>query len=282
MSRFCLFVVALAIAFGGLAMASSGEPDSSKPEEPMVHKSGNEIRFQRYCSDAEPYRVQAYAALRSEDGRARALVNFYARRDAVRLDEVFLGMRLVALAVDAGPEWGPAPFSIHMSARSSDRIFVGVEHAGYSANPTPGHGERRAFRTDGGGRTTWLDFVEPTEDATDKSHNWSPEMEVTATELGLTDPDRSVTLALVVAHAQTDAEIRLAGPALWVPERIWSQKPDKPKALGLFGMLNPAEKGSVWRWLRHAARYRHCIDERRYAKRWFREGAIQDRDRSVP
>ena len=209
--------------------------------------------------------------------------DLYARRDAVRLDEVFVGMRLVAMAIDAGPEWAAAPFSIHMRARSGDRMIVGTEYSSYDANPTPGDGERRVFHTDGEGRMAWLDFVEPTEPEkdTDRSYNWSPELELTATELGLTDQDRSATLDLVVAHAQTDEALRLAGSALWVPERIWSQKPDKPKALGLFGMLNPSEKGSVWRWLRHAARYRHCVDERRYAKRWFLEGAIRDGDRAA-
>ena len=34
---------------------------------------------------------------------------------------------------------------------------------------------------------------------------------------------------------------------------------------------NPIDKGSVWAALGNAARYGHCIDERRYAKRWFRE-----------
>ena len=284
MSRFCFVAVALAMALGGLALASSGEPEASEPEEPIVHEPGNDVRFERDCSDAEPYRVQAYAALRSEDGRARALVNLYARRDAVRLDEAFVGMRLVAMAIDAGPKWAAAPVSIYMSARSTDQMIHGAEHARYSANPTPGDGERRAFRTDGSGRMVWLDFVEPTEPEgeTDRSHNWSPDLEVTATELGLTDHDRSATLDLTVAHAQTDAEIRLAGPALWVPEKIWSQKPDKPKALGLFGMLNPFEKGSVWRWLAHRTRYGHCIDERRHAKRWFSEGAIREADRAAP
>ncbi len=283
MSRFCFVAVALAMALGGLALASSGEPEASEPEEPIVHEPGNEVRFERDCSDAEPYRVQAYAALRSEDGRARALVNLYARRDAVRLDEVFVGMRLVAMAIDAGPKWAAAPFSIYMSARSTDRMILGADHARFDANPAPGDGERRAFRTDGGGRMAWLDFVEPTEPEgeTDRSYNWSPDLEVTATELGLADHDRSATLDLTVAHAQTDAEIRLAGPALWVPEKIWSQKPDKPKALGLFGMLNPFEKGSVWRWLAHGTRYGHCIDERRQAKRWFSEGAIREADRAA-
>ena len=284
MYRFCLLGVAFAMASAGGTFASGAGPDAVKADEPIVYEPRNEIRFERYCSDAEPYRVQAYAALRSGDGRARALVNLYARRDAVRLDEVFVGMRLVAMAIDAGPKWAAAPFSIYMSARSSDQMIHGAEHARYSANPTPGDGERRAFRTDGSGRMVWLDFVEPTEPEgeTDRSHNWSPELEVTATELGLTDQDRSATLNLTAAHAQTDAEIRLAGPALWIPERIWSQKPDKPKALGLFGMLNPFEKGSVWRWLAHRTRYGHCIDERRHAKRWFSEGAIREADRAAP
>ena len=255
-----------------LALTSELSADDAKAKESIVHQAGTEVGFHRKCADAEPYRVQAYASLRSDDARGRALVAYYARRDPVRREEVFVGMDLVAMEVEAGRDWGDAPYAVRLDASSGEeRQVMGPDYATYSANPEPGTGEERTFRTDGDGRTAWLDFVEPTEPKgkTDRSYNWSPSLEATATELGLDESDRRVLLGLTLTNGETGAEIRMTGPVLWIPDRVWNQVPPKPRRLGLFGMLNPFDEGSVWTWLSKAARYGHCVDERRYAKRWF-------------
>ncbi len=253
--------------------AEDANPDTARAQDPIVHEAGTVVEFHRKCADAEPYQVAAYAALRSEDDRARALATIYVRRDAVRREEVFVGMRLVALELQAGPEWADAPFAIHLAAKSSASQVTGPGHTTYSANPEPGTGEERAFRADIDGRMEWLDFVEPTdpERETDRAYNWSPMLEATATDLGLNESDRRVALGLTLTHGETGDEIRMTGPALRVPDRVWHQVPPKPRRLGLLATLNPFDKGSVWAALGNAARYGHCVDERRYAKRWFRE-----------
>ena len=277
MTRNGFFAVSLALA---LASGSSGDnalPDA-EVRESIVHKAGTEVGFHRQCADADPYRVQAYASLQSEDGRARALARFYARRDAVRREEIFVGMSLVAMELEAGPEWGDTPYAIRLHASSSTAQVTGHDYTEYSANPAPGMGEQRMFRTDARGSMAWLDFVEPTEPdrKTDRAYNWSPELEATATKLGLHDSDRRVLLGLTLTHGETSAEIRLTGPALWVPDRLWNEIPPEPRTLGLFGMLNPFDEGSVWSWLSNAARYGHCVNERRYAKHWFSETSSAD------
>ncbi|MDE0225518.1 MAG: hypothetical protein OXP28_10320, partial [Gammaproteobacteria bacterium] len=99
----CLFALVPALAGG--SSADDANPDAAESHEPIVHEAGTVVEFHRKCADAEPYRVEAYAALHSEGDRARALATIYARRDAVRREEVFLGMRIVALQLQAGPEW---------------------------------------------------------------------------------------------------------------------------------------------------------------------------------
>lgn len=42
--------------------------------------------------------------------------------------------------------------------------------------------------------------------------------------------------------------------------------------MGLLETLNPFHRGRVWAWLANSARYGHCVEERRYAKRWFLDG----------
>ena len=131
-------------------------------------------------------------------------------------------MDLVAMEVEAGRDWGDAPYAIRLDASFGERQVMDPDYTTYSANPEPGTGEERTFRTDGDGRTAWLDFVEPTEPKgkTDRSYNWSPSLKATATELGLDESDRRVRLGLTLANGESDAEIRLTGLALWIPERV--------------------------------------------------------------
>ncbi|MYE10419.1 MAG: hypothetical protein F4X99_01895 [Gammaproteobacteria bacterium] len=271
MSRNRYLATALLVALTVGSSAAATKLDASEPEEPIVHDAGTEIGFHRECADVERYQVWAFGALRSEGDRARALARLYARRHAVQLDEVFVGLQLVALQVDAGVAWADAPFALRMDAHSTGHRIIGTDHVDYGANPERGVGEILTFGTDVDGRADWLDFIEPAEGEKlfDRRFNHSPQMEVTATELALSDSDRRVTLALTLTHRETGDEIVLTGPAMRVPDRIWNANPPEPRVLGLFQSLNPFDEGSVWRWMAHQARYNHCVDERRHAKRWF-------------
>ena len=148
---------------------------------------------------------------------------------------------------------------------------MGAEHPAYDANPARGEGERRAFRADASGALDWLDFTEP-DDEGDRGiypHNWSPEMETTAAVLRLSDAHRDVALDLVLTQVHSGESLRLPGPMLWIPDRIWHERASKPKTLGLLAVLNPFEEGGVWQWLARGSKYGGCIEERRAAKRSF-------------
>ena len=71
-------------------------------------------------------------------------------------------------------------------------------------------------------------------------------METTAAELALSDSAREVTLELVLTQLGPAEAIRLPGPTLWIPDRIWHERPPKPKTLGLLQALNPFEEGGIW------------------------------------
>ncbi len=89
------------------------------------------------------------------------------------------------MKVAAGSEWGDTSFAIRLDAGSSGREVKGPDYTEYSANPAPGIGEQRTFRTGGDGRMAWLDFVEPTEPEgkTDRSYNWPPSLEASRRDL---------------------------------------------------------------------------------------------------
>ena len=202
-----------------------------------VYRAPDTIQFERHCADAEAYRVQAYAELESEDGLARALVLAYARHDAVRRDDVFIGR---AGEANAGAAW-----AMRMEARSASGGYVGAEHPAYDANPARGEGERRAFRADASGALDWLDFTEP-DDEGDRGiypHNWSPEMETTAAALRLSDVHGDLALDLVLTQVHSGESLRLPGPMLWLPDRIWHERAPKPKTLGLLAALSPFQRG---------------------------------------
>ena len=68
---------------------------------------------------------------------------------------------------------------------------------------------------------------------------------------------------------ETADAVRLAGPTIRIPDRIWLKRPPRPKALGLIAILNPFEPGGLWQRLARGTKYQGCIEERRSAKRRF-------------
>ena len=103
------------------------------------------------------------------------------------------------------------------------------------------------FRADASGAFDWLNFTEP-DDEGDRGtypHNWSPEMETTVAVLRLSDAHRHVALDLVLTATDTGEAVRLPGPKLWVPDRIWHERAPKPKTLGFFAALNLFEEGGI-------------------------------------
>ena len=258
--------VAVALVCAVLVM-----PVGAEESEHRVFRTDETVRFVRKCADATAHQVQAYAELQSGDGRAHALVQVYARHDAVRRGETFIGARLVALRIEAGVAGVGAPWSLRLEARAARGAYVGAEHTHYDSNPARGEGERRAFRTDATGALVWLDFAEPGDEGARGGypHNWSPEMETTAAALGLSDAEREVSLDLVLAEVDSGDELRLRGPTLWIPDRIWHERPPKPKVLGLLAALNPFEPGGIVQTLARGAKYDECLDERRSVKRRF-------------
>ena len=95
------------------------------PSKPVVHASDAEIRFGRKCANADPHRVQAHAWFRAAERRALVLGNVYARRDPTRREEVFIGVLLVGMRLDGGPDWADAPFSIRLEAIAGERRWSG-------------------------------------------------------------------------------------------------------------------------------------------------------------
>ena len=229
------------------------------------------VQFEHKCADAVPRQVQAYAELRSEDGRARALVLLYARRDPVRQPEVFVGARLVAMRLEAGRENGGAKWSVSLEGRTEAAHHVGERHSHYICCPARGEGVRRAFRTDRSGVLDWLDYAEPFEGNSSGGYpfNCSPRMETTAAALGMSPESPTVALELVLTEVDSEHTVRLSAPDVTVPDRIWHELPSKSTTLGQFASFNPFARGGLLWMLARAARYRKCALERRSAKQEF-------------
>ena len=188
---------------------------SAANEDFRAYRADDTIRFERHCADAVQHQVQAWGQIESDDGRSHALVLAYARHHPVRRDDIFIGLRLVVLHVEAGEEAADAHWSLRMEA-NGPRSYVGPEHDSYDSNPAPGEGERLAFRADGRGVLQWLDSTEPgdEDDRGGHPHNWSPEMETTAAELALSDSAREVTLDLVLTQLEPAEAMRMPGPTV--------------------------------------------------------------------
>ena len=249
---------------------------SAADEDFRAYRADDTIRFEQHCADAVQHQVQAWAQIESDDGRAHALVLAYARHHPVRRDDIFIGILLVALHVEAGEHGADAYWSVGMEA-NGPRSYVGPKHDSYDSNPARGEGERLAFRSDRRGVLEWLDSTEPgdEDDRGGYPHNRSPEMETTAAELGFSDSAREIRLELVLTQLGSAEAIRLRSPTVWIPDRIWHERPPKPKTLGLLQALNPFEEGGIWQWFRHGAKYGRCIEERKAAKEAFARRVVR-------
>jgi len=255
----------------GFAEEELQELQATEPENLAAYQMSRAmqtVRFEHKCADAEPHQVQAYAELASEDKRARALVLVYVRRDPARQSDIFIGARLVAMRFEAGS--ASVNWSVSLEAHTGAGSHVGAGQSHYICCPARGEGRRRPFRTDRSGVLEWLDHPEPFDEMGSRyPHNWSPRMETTAATLGLTDERRSVALDLVLTETDAANAVRLRGPTILIPDRIWYARPSKTKNPELLASLNPFVRGGLWRTLARAARSRECIRERRRVKRDF-------------
>lgn len=227
------------------------------------------VRFEHRCADAEPRKVQAYAELKSDNGLARALLLVYVRRDPEQRRGIFVGARLVAMRFKAGDAC--TKWSVSLDAHSAGGRHVGAKHSHYISCRARGEGRRRPFRTDRNGVLDWLDHAESVngKGTGGYPYNFSPKMETTAAALRMTDESRDVSLDLVLTESETGNTVRLRGPSIHIPDRIWNEPPSEPTVPGLFASFSLLGRDGLWRTLARAARHRECIRERRWAKRDF-------------
>ena len=233
-------------------------------------------RFDDEHADAGPNQVQSWSEIGSEDGRHRALVLAYARRDAEHPGRILVGVQLVAMRLEGEPERAGANWSVRLDARSAAARCLGAEHSHYISNQAPGEGRRRAFRSDCSGVLTWFQGPEPgSGDNRGYPCNWSPRMETTADALGLLEDDREVSLALVLTETESRLAVHLSGITIRVPDRVWYERRPGARFTRCLAKLGPLGRFRVWRALVRSARYRRQAAERSRAIREFsvsREG----------
>ena len=239
--------------------------------EPMVHYPDSLIEFSRHCADEKPYTVQAYALFRSADGHARALVAPWAGYRGID-GKIWMGVRLQSFALDAGPQWGAGGYSLRLEAHvEKGRKVTGAEITTYHASEPGGPPIQQAFETTAAGQDRWLTFVEPDEAMreTDRGYRFAPSLEIKVSALDMDDHDAAILLTVIVRDLEGSEEIRMTGPSMRIPDRVWSMKPPAYGVLNLTQALNPFQEGGVFRTIGRAWKYRKCIDERRAAKNEF-------------
>ncbi len=247
-------------------------------DEPVVHYPGSLINFSRHCADEKPYTVQGYALFASANGRARALVAPWAGYTGID-GKLGMGVRLESFALDAEPQWGEGKYSLRFEAQAEKgRKVTGAEVTTYHASEPGGPPLQQVFETTAAGQARWLTFVEPDEASSDSDlgYRFAPLLDIKVSALDMQDHDAAIQLAVIVRDLEGSEEIRMMGPSLKIPERVWSMKPPAHGVLNLQRMLNPFQEGGVFRTVGRAWKYRKCIDERRAAKKEFRSFSLAD------
>ncbi len=255
-------IAALLMASGACATEPAGSGS-----DPALHPPEGRIGFEQKCADEEPHRVRAYARMESSDGRARAVVVVLAGYPAEGGEAVRIDVRLQRLKIDGGRAWRNAPYTIRLLANSASSELEGPEIGSFLS-----HGKGlQSFRTGEAGTADWITFLEPDEEAdgAEKFYHEGPDLGFDAADLGVDGPDDEIGLALDIRNRKNGEIIRLPGPLVRVPERVWTMSPPDLRPLGLLEMLDPTVEGGLPRFLHRAWKYRKCIEERRDAKRYL-------------
>ena len=156
------------------------------------------------------------------------------------------------------------------------RKVTGAEITTYHASEPGGPPIQQAFETTAAGQARWLTFAEPDEAMreTDHGYRFAPSLEIKVSALDMDDHDAAILLTVIVRDLEGSEEIRMTGPSLRIPERVWSMKPPAHGVLNLTQALNPFQEGGVFRTIGRAWKYRKCIDERRAAKNEFHSFSV--------
>ena len=244
--------------------------------DPVVSRPGDLVEFTRHCANEIRYRVQTYALFTSPSKHARTLfqveVGFVGRAQTIRVLA-----DLQALALDAGAEWGERSYELVLALQDasgktveSPGVSTWIDHTGWRHNTAA---ISRSFATTADGRTHWLTFVEPDEAVTaaevEAFHYMDP-MQIAVGGLGLQDQNEPLALSVIIRDLDSDDEIRMTGPSLRIPERMWTMKPPVSRVLTLAQSLNPFQVGGIPDWYFRGWKYRKCNDERKQAKELFR------------
>ena len=257
--------VGLAIALGAATTAAPAA---------VVTDSGQTIRFERRCATEEPYRVQAYGRFTTRGADAEVLGLVMAGHAGALVENPVIAVAVQALRLRDLPDWAGDPFSLALAVSDGSRSATSEGATAYLAS-TPGNPPGPIpFRVDAGGAYDWLTFVEPGEaqhDADAKLYRLPPDLAVSHMHFPDADWGTALELTVLVRNHRSGEQFALHGPMALVPATIMDSAAPKPRRLGLVQTLNPFQEGGLFQWVRRAAKYRDCIDERRAAKRAFAE-----------
>ncbi|MYG65973.1 MAG: hypothetical protein F4206_04475 [Gammaproteobacteria bacterium] len=259
--------IAALLMAGAACTTESAGPEAGSGPEPVLHLPEGRIGFTRKCADEESHRVRAYARMESPGGRAQAVVAVLVGYPAGGGDAVRVEAWLQRLKINGGESWRNVSWTIRLLAESGSLELAGPEMDGFLSH------ERgpQEFRTGNNGTVDWITFVEPGEevDGTEPFYHEGPDLGFALADLGVNGPDDEFRLGLEIRNRRNGETVRLAGPFVRVPERVWAMDSPGPRPLGLLETLDPREEGGLPRFLGRAWKYRKCIGERRAAKRFL-------------
>ena len=263
-------MIAALLLAGAACTTEPAGPEAGSGPEPVLHPPEGRIGFTRKCADEESHRLRAYARMESTGGRARAVAAVLVGYPAEGGDAVRVEVWLQRLKINGGESWRNVSWTIRLFAESGSLEREGPEIDGFLSH------ERgpQDFRTGDNGTVDWTTFVEPGEevDGAEPFYHEGPDLGFALADLGVDGPDglnSEFRLGLEIRNRRNGETIRLPGPLVRVPERVWAMNPPDLRPLGLVETLDPREEGGLSRFLGRAWKYRKCIGERRAAKRFL-------------
>ncbi|MBC6415868.1 MAG: hypothetical protein GDA46_05705 [Bdellovibrionales bacterium] len=237
----------------------------------QVFSQNTQIHFDHLCSNIEGEKAwtrEAYV-LFGPGHSAKILAQL--SMGWVNLEEEEQGVALHFMEIEVTKaSWKNTNLSFAFEANhlESGKMVRGEFHDQYYTY-SEGVQIPKSYNLDSKGTIRWYDFIEPEEEKVKTNdHNYSSEFYLPMSQL--LEKDGIYQLSVLIKNNQNQEEIRLIGPQI-NPFLLDIKEKPQVEVLGLFGTLNPFQRGGIWDLLFMAIPHDKCINARRKSRKIFKE-----------
>ena len=229
---------------------------------PLAADSSSVLDFSHRCHQARVSQGywQSYALFSNESERQTVAIlgNISVGFVFGIQDKTGINLELHKIRMEGFDSWIEGRFTIALQFVNSQTNEI-----------VTGDFNQEAFQVNSNGGLLWEFFTEPESEKKSQRegndfHPLIPEIRYSS----LSSPEGRYEINLILKTEQSDETIVLFGPSIEnLKDKMSVVKKPESSVLGLFGMFNPFEEGSVWGFFRQGFKEKGCINLRKKGKK---------------